>query len=200
MLNKPYSESCDQNRRPILDVIQPLLQSAQSVLEIGSGTGQHAVYFAKKMPHLVWQSSDQGLYHAGIQQWIDATNLSNVLPPLALNVSTDTWITQQYDAVFSANTLHIMSDANVEDFFAHIDAVIKPQGSLLIYGPFNYQAHYTSASNARFDQWLKSRDVLSGIKGFEWVNQLAQQAGLSLQYDYAMPANNRILYWQSIKN
>ena len=196
MLNKPYSESCDQNRDPILTVIQPLLQSAQSLLEIGSGTGQHAVYFAEKMPHLRWQSSDQTLYHNGIQQWIDAAKLSNVLPPLALNVSTDTWISQSYDAVFSANTLHIMSDANVEDLFAHIAAVINTGGALLIYGPFNYQGQYSSASNAHFDQWLKSRDTSSGIKDFEWVNSLAQNAGLSFQEDYAMPANNRILYWK----
>jgi cyclopropane fatty-acyl-phospholipid synthase-like methyltransferase len=196
MLNKPYSEACDQNRQPILDVIQPLLHSAQSLLEIGSGTGQHAVYFAEKMPHLTWQSSDQTMYHAGIQQWIDAANVDNVLAPLALNVSTDIWMSQQYDAVFSANTLHIMSDSNVYDFFTHIDAVIKPNGLLLIYGPFNYQGHYSSASNARFDQWLKSRDALSGIKDFESINALAEKAGFTLQQDYAMPANNRILCWK----
>jgi len=196
MINRPYSEACEQNQQPILDVIQPLLRTAHTVLEIGSGTGQHAVYFAEKMPHLIWQSSDQSAYHTGIQQWIDAKNRDNVLAPLALNVSTDTWMSQQYDAVFSANTLHIMSEANVCDFFAHINAVLKPNGLLLIYGPFNYQGRYTSASNARFDQWLKSRDTLSRIKDFETVDALAKKAGLLLQQDYAMPANNRILCWQ----
>ena len=196
MMNRPYSEACEQNRYVILDVIKPLLTSAQTLLEIGSGTGQHAVYFSKEMPHLTWQSSDQIQYHSGIQQWIDAANLDNVLAPLALNVSTDIWMSQQYDAVFSANTLHIMSKTNVHDFFEHINSVIVMNGLLLIYGPFNYQGHYTSASNERFDQWLKSRDVLSGIKDFEHINTLASTAGFELYNDYEMPANNRILCWQ----
>ncbi len=197
-MNKPYSESCDQNRDPIFHVIQPLLEKCSSLLEIGSGTGQHAVYFAEKMPHITWQTSDRSQYHTGIQQWLDDARLSNVKPPLALDVRKDQWTGESFDAVFTANSLHIMHKEDVQALFDNIASVMAPRGLFIVYGPFNYGGQYTSESNARFDIWLKNQDAKSCIKDFDWVNTLAKQAGLQLKQDVAMPANNRILCWQKV--
>jgi cyclopropane fatty-acyl-phospholipid synthase-like methyltransferase len=196
---KPYAESCDENREPILSVIQPLLKDCSTVLEIGSGTGQHAVYFARKLPHLLWHTSDCIEYHAGINIWLQEAGLENTPAPIELNVSTSAWPQQKYDAVFSANTTHIMHWTDVEAMFAGIGSVLSVGGRLLLYGPFNYDNRYTSDSNARFDSWLKSRDPDSGIRNFEDLDKLAQQAGMQLIHDYAMPANNRILYWEKAR-
>jgi cyclopropane fatty-acyl-phospholipid synthase-like methyltransferase len=193
---KPYAESCDENREPILYVIQPLLKHCASVLEIGSGTGQHAVYFAEKFPHLLWQASDCIEYHAGINMWLQEAGLENTPAPIELDVSTSAWPQQKFDAVFSANTAHIMHWPDVEAMFAGAGSVLSAGGRLLLYGPFNYDNQYTSDSNARFDSWLKSRDPGSGIRNFEDLDKLAQQAGMLLRCDYEMPANNRILYWE----
>ena len=193
---KPYSTSCDQNRDPIFGVIQKLFKDKKHILEIGSGTGQHAVYFAKKMPHLIWQCSDQEAYHDGINQWLDEARLNNTRQPLALNVSTDNWPKLDIDAIFSANTVHIMNWENVRDFFKRAGKLLPNKGLLVLYGPFNYNNDYTSESNARFDDWLKQRDPRSGIRNFEDIDKLAQQAGLFLRDDFNMPANNRILSWE----
>jgi cyclopropane fatty-acyl-phospholipid synthase-like methyltransferase len=195
-MSKPYAESCDQNRTPIFQVIEPLLTDRQHLLEVGSGTGQHAVYFACDLPHIQWQTSDRSENHRGIQQWLNDAPCTNIASPLALDVSTDTWPSHTYDAVFSANTLHIMHRNNVEDFFRQVPSVLNEGGLLIVYGPFNYNGHYTSESNARFDDWLKTRDAGSGIKAFEWLDQLANEGGLFLKKDYEMPANNRILCWE----
>ena len=194
--HKPYSESCDQNRDPILEVIQPLLKEKESVLEVGSGTGQHAVYFAKEMPHLIWQTSDQEVYHEGIKRWLDDAKLDNTPPPIPLNVSTDTWPTQSFDAVFSANAVHIMAWDNVVDFFKNAPKLVNKGGLFIFYGPFNYNQQYTSESNARFDIWLKQRDPQSAIRDFEALDELAQKAEMTLQSDHDLPANNRILVWE----
>jgi cyclopropane fatty-acyl-phospholipid synthase-like methyltransferase len=135
-------------------------------------------------------------HHAGIRAWLDEAALPNVLPPLALEASQTDWRSGRYDAVFSANTLHIMSWSEVEHFFAGVGAVLEPGGVLAVYGPFNYNGAFTSDSNARFDAWLKSRDPASGVRDFEAVNALAHAQGLLLQHDIAMPANNRTLVWQ----
>ncbi len=193
---KPYSESCDQNQEPILNVIEPLFRDKKNVLEIGSGTGQHAVYFASKMPYLIWQCSDQVEYHGGIKQWLADASLANTPPPIALNVSTDAWPKLEVDAIFSANAVHIMSWENVKDFISNVGKLLDTGGLLVLYGPFNYNNAYTSESNARFDVWLKQRDPRSGIRDFEAVNKLAELSGFQLKDDYAMPANNRILYWE----
>ena len=193
---KPYAESCDENRKPIFSVIQPLLKGCSTVFEIGSGTGQHAVYFAEKLPHLVWYTSDCIEHHAGIKMWLQQAGLENTPAPVELNVSTSAWPQQKFDAVFSANTVHIMNWCEVEAMFAGAGAILSGGGRLMLYGPFNYNNQYTSESNASFDSWLKSRDPESGIRNFEDLDKLAQQAGMLLRYDYEMPANNRILYWE----
>lgn len=192
---KPYSESCDQNRAPILAVIQPLFSTCRELLEIGSGTGQHAVYFAQKMPHLIWHTSDRKENHSGISMWLNDAGLHNTRSPIALDVTLGDWPQQQFDAVFSANSAHIMHWADVEAMFAGVGRVLQQGGIFALYGPFNYNGEFTSESNARFDEWLKQLDPHSGVRDFEAVNQLAILAGMQLLNDDEMPANNRILSW-----
>jgi len=192
---KPFAESCEQNRDPILRVLRNELADKSRLLEIGSGTGQHAVYFAPEFPQLLWQTSDRAEMHSGIRAWLEEAALANVLPPLNLDVCADTWPQAGYDAVFSANTAHIMAWPQVECFIRGVGQVLQADGVFCLYGPFNYNGHYTSESNARFDAWLKSRDPLSGVRDFEALDELARAAGLVLKCDYAMPANNRTLVW-----
>ena len=167
----------------------------RNVLEIGSGTGQHAVHFAAAMPWLGWQCSDRAEYLPGIRLWLDETALANTPEPVELDV-TGEWPRRRFDAVFSANTLHIMGWEQVQRFFEGIDAVLEPGGVLAVYGPFNYGGDYTSDSNREFDVWLKARDPRSGIRDFEAVDALACGIGLALIDDIAMPANNRTLVWR----
>ncbi len=194
-MNKPYSESCDQNKDPILTVISPLFSALSNVLEIGSGTGQHAVYFAEKMPHLTWHTSDCQSYLDGINMWLSDAGLTNVLPPLELDVSRSQWPQLEVDAVFTANSIHIMQQQDVVNLINGVGKLLKQKGSFVIYGPFNYNGQYTSKSNESFDQWLKQRDPLSGIKHFEEIESLANDNGMRLVTDYEMPANNRILHF-----
>lgn len=195
---KPYAASCDENREPILTVLKPLLAEHQAVLEIGSGTGQHAVYFGAQLPHLTWQTSDQLEYHQGINAWLQDSQLPNVPAPLVLDVRQTEWPKLQVDAVFTANTLHIMSWAAVQACFVGVGSLLTANGLFIVYGPFNYGGQFTSASNARFEQWLKQRDPESGIRNFEDLNILAVKAGMELQADYEMPVNNRILVWRKV--
>ncbi|MEW8656995.1 MAG: DUF938 domain-containing protein [Candidatus Thiodiazotropha endolucinida] len=191
---KPYSEACDENKAPILEVLLRLYRDVQTVLEIGSGTGQHAVHFATAMPHLTWQTSDMEENHPGIRAWLREAALPNVCNPIGLNVSR-AWPAGEYDAIFSANTTHIMSWPEVELMFQGVGQVLKRGGCFALYGPFNYQGGYTSESNQRFDQWLKSRDPLSGIRDFEMLDELAASNHLIFSEDVEMPVNNRILVW-----
>ena len=193
---KPFAESSAENHQPIFEVIEPLLQDCQTLLEIGSGTGQHAVYFSESLPHLTWQCSDLKHNHAGINMWIDESGLNNVQAPIELDTLNSDWPDQSFDAVFSANTVHIMDWNMVQGLFAGLSQVMNVGGRFLLYGPFNYNGQYSSESNARFDQWLKERDPGSGITDFEKLAQLAKEAGLKLVNDYEMPVNNRLLYWQ----
>ena len=194
---KPFADSCEQNKLPILDVLRSEYKNCVTVLEIGSGTGQHAVFFTEQLPWLIWQTSEVKQHHAGIQAWIDDTENTNVLPPVELDVTRPQhWPKQQYDAVFSANTVHIMSWQAVEKLFEHLPQVLNPGAIFCLYGPFNYNGQFTSESNARFDHWLKSQSAERGIRDFEQLNQLAHNASLTLLRDHEMPANNRILVWQ----
>ena len=193
---KPYSAACDNNRQPIFEVIEVLFTGCKEVLEIGSGTGQHAVYFAEKLPHLVWRSSDLPENHAGIEAWLNEANLSNTPAPLELDVNQAYWPKLNVDAVFCANTIHIIGWDAVKALFAGVGKLLPDNGLLVLYGPFNYNNAYTSESNARFDVWLRQRDPDSGIRNFEDVDELANSAHLYLQHDYAMPANNRLICWR----
>ena len=193
---KPYSEACEKNQSAILEVLQSALSRQHHVLEIASGTGQHAVHFGRALPHLTWQTSELPHNHAGIRAWLDEAALPNVLPPVALDVTDAHWPAGVVDAVFNANTVHIVSESEVERMFAGIARTLSAGGILCLYGPFNYHKKFTSESNARFDVWLKSRNPESGIRDFEAIDQLAKTHGLRLLQDVAMPSNNRTLVWQ----
>ena len=195
-LEKPFSQACENNKRPILAVLSRHLQGVRHVLEIGSGTGQHAVFFAEHLPHLRWQTSDLSENHDGIRSWIDAARLPNVLPPLALDVRARPWPIETTEAIFSANTAHIMSWPAFRAFVAGAGEVLAAAGVLCLYGPFNYGGAYTSESNARFDERLRALDPESAIRDFEAVDEEARRAGLDLVEDNAMPANNRLLVWR----
>jgi cyclopropane fatty-acyl-phospholipid synthase-like methyltransferase len=198
MNDKPFSESCVQNQTPILGVLNLYFRDVSKVLEIGSGTGQHAVFFAEHFPRLIWQTSDCPEYLSGIQMWIDDADLENVLPPIELNVDHSPWPTSGYDAVFSANTVHIMGMKSVVNMFAGVGKVLTAGGVFCLYGPFNYNGQYTSQSNAEFDHWLRLRNSGSCIKHFEDLCELAETNGMQLQQDHKMPANNRTLVWKKI--
>jgi cyclopropane fatty-acyl-phospholipid synthase-like methyltransferase len=193
---KQYSEACDQNRDPILAVLKEELADCHRVLEIGSGTGQHAVFFGKHLPHLSWQTSDVDSSHPGINAWLDDAQLPNVDQPLSLDVSSQRWPDDEFDGVFSANTTHIMSWPQVIDMFNGIADILKKDGVFCLYGPFNYGGQYTSESNERFDNWLKARDPLSGVRNFEDLDQLARSGGMAFRHNYEMPVNNRLLVWR----
>jgi cyclopropane fatty-acyl-phospholipid synthase-like methyltransferase len=193
---KLFSESCEQNKAPILEVLQEVFKDRKTVLEIGSGSGQHAVYFAQHLPHLSWQPSDRAENLPSIHAWAAEVMLDNLCTPIELDVVNQPWNVQTVDALFTANSLHIMSWGMVERFFKGLDNILETSGKLLIYGPFSYAGAHTSVSNARFDQYLKQQNPLSGVRDFEDINRLACQQGLSLVKDYEMPANNRCLLWE----
>ena len=193
--DRPFAESGVENREPILSVLSPRLEGCSSLLEIGSGTGQHAVYLAPQLPHIVWQTSDRADHHAGIRAWLDEADLGNVRPPLVLDVLQDVWPEGPYDAVFSANTAHIMSSDAVAAMFRGVGRVLAGGGRFLLYGPFSYAGRHTAPSNASFDVWLKARDPQMGIRDVDWLQGLAADAGMSLDEDIAMPVNNPTLVW-----
>ena len=195
---KPFAESSEQNKVPIYTALKQYLQSVESVLEIGSGTGQHAVFLAEKLPHLTWIASDKEEYHAGIRMWLQDAGLENTRGPLLLDVNQSDWPVKQIDAVFSANTVHIMGWPSVENMFAGIGRVLNSKGKFCLYGPFNYNGQFTSESNARFDIWLKQKDPVSGVRDYEALQILAEKAGLDFIKDIEMPANNRVLVWAKI--
>jgi cyclopropane fatty-acyl-phospholipid synthase-like methyltransferase len=190
------AESCERNKGPILEVLQRELLAARSLLEIGSGTGEHAVHFAAHLPGLTWQASEVPALLPALAARLGLAGADKLPAPLALDVRNLPWPAGPVDAVFSANTLHIMGMDSVRDFFRGAGAVLGPQGVLCVYGPFNYRGRFTSDSNAQFDAWLRARDAHSGIRDFETLDALARGAGLALHADHAMPANNRTLVWR----
>lgn len=194
---KPYSSACDENKEPILDIIKEIFINSDNILEIGSGTGQHAVYFGHHLPELNWHTSDLPENHKGILAWLKDTNLPNVESPLELDVSNTDWNKLgKFDGIFSANAVHIMHWDNVIDMFSGIGEVLLPGGKCCLYGPFNYNGEFSSQSNANFDSWLKNRDPGSGIRDFEALDNLASGIGMQLIADYSLPVNNKILFWE----
>ncbi len=192
---KPYSPACEENKAPILSVIQPLFADARQVLEIGSGTGQHAVYFAAAMPHLRWQCSDVAEYLPGISAWLDEAALPNLPAPIELDVDT-AWPDGSFDAAYSANTAHIMSLPQVKQMFTAIGCLLSAGAPFALYGPFSEDGRHTSASNAQFDRYLRQHDPLSGVRDLIDLRRFADAAGLSLEDDRPMPVNNRTLIWR----
>lgn len=195
MSDKPFSQACENNKQPILDVLQKYFADTRHVLEIGSGTGQHAVHFAEHLPHLTWQTSDQTQYHHGINAWIDDYQGNNLKRPLTLDV-TQPWPIQSAEGIFSANTSHIMSWPMVEQFFNGVGNVLQTNGYFCLYGPFNFCGEFTNDSNESFDQYLKSQDPEMGLRDYVDLEALARDAGLMFVEKHDMPANNFILVWQ----
>lgn len=198
MTERPFAPACERNKEPILAVLREHFADRRHVLEVGSGTGQHAVHFAARLPHLVWQSSDRAENLPGVRAWLEYAKLPNTPAPRELDV-TGEWPAQRFDAVFSANTLHIMSWPEVETFFARLADVLVPDAVLVIYGPFRYEGEHTSESNAAFEASLQAAVPHRAIRDFEAVDALARVIGLTLTEDHAMPANNRCLVWKTAK-
>ena len=196
---RPFAPSCERNREPILTVLRERLADRHLLLEVGSGTGQHAVYFAPHFPQLRWQTTDRAENLPGIRAWLDEARLPNTPPVIELDVTRDWPSIPAHDVVFTANTLHIMPWQAVECLFQGLPTVMCEGALLIIYGPFNYKGAFTSESNAAFDTTLKRDDPRRGIRDMEQVDELARQAGMRLIDDVAMPSNNRCLVWQKIR-
>jgi cyclopropane fatty-acyl-phospholipid synthase-like methyltransferase len=194
-MHKPFSPACARNQDAILAVLRTHFAGRSHVLEIGSGTGQHAVHFAAALPQLVWQTSDRPDNLPGIRQWLAEARLPNTPEPLVFDVNGPL-PSGRYDAVFSANTLHILGWPEVVKLFAALPQLMAPSALLTVYGPFNYSGAFTSPSNAAFDASLRADQPQRGIRDFEAVDALARAAGLALIDDHAMPANNRCITWQ----
>jgi cyclopropane fatty-acyl-phospholipid synthase-like methyltransferase len=196
-MNKPFSQACENNKVAILAALADSFSASKTVLEVGSGSGQHAVFFAPNMPWLSWQTSDILVNHQGISQWLREYPAGNLLHPIKLDLNHP-WPIEKIDAIYTANTLHIISWPLVQAFFSGVSQHLNQQGKCCVYGPFNYQGQYTSESNAGFDIWLKERDSQSAIRDIEAIKALAESVGLSLENDHAMPANNRLLVFQKL--
>ena len=196
MTNKPFAESCEQNKQSILDVLKKVFSEPGRVLEIGSGTGQHAVFLTGQLPYLQWLPTDVDESLPGIRLWVNDADHDRIAMPVALDVKIEIWPFRHMDYVFTANTAHIVSWPEVKSMFRGVSQVLKSGGVFCQYGPFNYNGQYTSASNASFDQWLKNRDPNSGIRNFEDLVLLSKENNMILYTDFEMPANNRILAWQ----
>lgn len=192
----PFSQACENNQAPILAVLQQAFADRRQVLEVGSGTGQHGVYFAPRLPHLVWQTSDLAESHPGIRAWQAAHPAPNLRAPLLLDLERSDWPGGPFDAVFSANTTHIVAWPLVQRLFALAGGHLPAGGLLALYGPFNYGGTFTSDSNRAFDAWLRQRDARSGIRHFEDIVALGVEHDLALEADNAMPANNRLLVFR----
>ena len=192
----PYSQACENNKAPILAVLNQAFAECKNVLEIGSGTGQHAAHFAANLPHITWQASDQQQYLAELNERLRRVALVNLPQALCLDITQQVLPDTQFDALFTANTLHIMSWPMVVTLFERLNKLLGAAATVCIYGPFNYNGAYTSTSNQAFDQSLKSRDAAMGIRDIEQVIALANAQGFSLINDIAMPANNRLLWFK----
>jgi SAM-dependent methyltransferase len=189
----PVSEACERNKEPILSVLRHTFAECSQALEIGSGTGQHAVHFARHLRHLTWQPTEQLTYLPDLAARIRLEGSGNLRLPTVLDVRQAIWPARAVDAVFTANTLHIMSWRAVEALYRGVSDVLVPGGVLCIYGPFRYDGEYTSDSNREFDRMLQERDPLSGLRDLTALRALAAPYGLSLAADYDLPANNRLL-------
>lgn len=179
-------------------MLRQLLGDRQRLLEIGSGTGQHAVYLSRAFPQLLWQTSDRAENHPGILQWLRDEGAENALPPLELDVLHAPWPVRaaSFDAVFSANTAHIMGWDGVQAMFRGVAQGLQAEGIFMLYGPFTFHGRFSTEGNARFDQWLRARDPQSGIRDIGDLQRLAAGQGLRGYRNFAMPANNRMLVWR----
>jgi SAM-dependent methyltransferase len=189
----PFSEACERNKEPILEVLRARFAGRAQVLEVGSGTGQHAVHFARALGNLSWHPTEQLAYLADLTARVKLEGPVNLRQPTLLDVRQAIWPVHHVDAMFTANTLHIMSWACVMSLYRGAGAVLAPGGVFCVYGPFRYEGRYTSDSNREFDRMLQERDPLSGLRDIHAVTSLAEEYGLRLDADHDLPANNRLL-------
>lgn len=191
-----FSPACERNKHVIADCLQTIFTNSHSVLEIGSGSGQHALHFANLHRHLIWQPTELPHHVAGLNNNIDASDSDNVQSALVLDVIQPIAIEKQFEVVYTANTFHIMPWDSVKKLFEQLASVCLPMGYLVVYGQFKYNGQFTSDSNEAFDQRLKENNHDSGIRDFEQVQQLALHHEFGLVEDNPMPANNQLLVWQ----
>lgn len=195
-MSKPFSQACENNKGPILEKILAIFQPGDTVLEVGSGTAQHILHFATNMPEVTWQPTELGENMPTLLAGLEGEERDNIqLPPLVLEACEE-WPDIEVEGIFGANCLHIMSQKSVECFFEGVGRHLKPGGNLCVYGPFRYKGEFTTDSNAEFDQWLKARNPVSGIRDFEMVDELAGNIGLTLVADHSLPANNQLIHWR----
>jgi len=195
MRDKPFAPATERNSQPILGVIREEFRNLDTVLEIGSGTGQHAICFAAEFGHLTWQTSDVVENHAGIQAWLHDAELANVIAPLALDVLTTERLATNYDGVFSANTAHIMGFDAVEKMFELVSSMLNDHGIFVLYGPIRQDGVFDAPSNAEFHRSLRQRDPDMGIRHLEDLDDIARRGAMRRVRLYAMPANNHIAVW-----
>ena len=195
---KPFSAACERNKDPILKILKKVLVSAQTVLEIGSGTGQHAVHFASALPYINWQTSDLAVNHDGIMAWINEVSLNNLREPVFLDVSMDEWPLSSVDAVFTANTLHIMPWRSVEKMFKGVSNILEKNGIFSVYGPFRYGGEHVSESNELFDQSIRIQYEGGGVRNYEDVVAVASKFQIKLMDEFEMPSNNRFLLFKKV--
>ncbi|MGJ8678731.1 DUF938 domain-containing protein [Paraglaciecola sp.] len=193
MHNKPFSQACENNKQPIWTVLQRVFSSTKNVLEIGSGTGQHATYFAVNLPHLIWQTSDLAANHTGIQAWLSECDAPNLKAPVIFQLGQDNWPDGIFDAVFTANSTHIMQPNEAKLMMEQVGMNLPKRGVFCQYGPFNINGQYTSHSNRDFDQYLKEQGC-GGIRSIEELQGWA--VNLDLIEKVKMPANNMLLVWR----
>ncbi len=198
-MTKPFAPSCERNQTVILDVLKSIItNSDKHLLEIGSGTGQHAIFMAPNFPHMQWHTSDLKQNHAGINMWLDDAKLDNISAPIVYESGQSDFPDIDVDIVFTTNTLHIMSWQNVKNLIKQLGEKLKSGAKIIIYGPFNYNGRFTSESNAKFDVWLKEQELHRGIRNIENIVQLMADVDIGLEQDIEMPANNRILCFYKV--
>jgi len=195
---KPFSQACENNKQPILERLSQSFTAPGTILEIGTGTGQHAVHFAAAMPHLTWQPSDRPGAAEHCLGWIEDAALPNIRSPLELDVSLGNWPVDTIDGAYSANTAHIMGWDEVQAMFAGLGKRLGAGRLFCLYGPFNYGGAFTSDSNRQFDAHLRSQAPHMGIRDMDDLLELAERVRFRLESDYEMPANNRLLVWRKL--
>lgn len=195
----PFSEACERNKEPILEVLQEVLKPIhRSVVEVGAGTGQHATFFAQAFPHIKWTPTEVYANLPHLNKLVQESGLKNLTPPFKMKVGEDDIPIRTYDVIYTANTFHIMSWKDCKTFMKLMGHRLEKGGLAIIYGPFNYGGKFISKSNEEFDTWLKGRDPASGVRNFEDVNNTMKKNGFELVEDYEMPANNSTLVYRRL--
>ncbi|HAD36905.1 MAG TPA: DUF938 domain-containing protein [Gammaproteobacteria bacterium] len=192
---KRFSEACNRNQAPILAVLKEVLPDTGRVLEIGSGTGQHAAYFSRSLPDLAWQPSDLAEALPSIEAWREESGAPNLNPPMVIDLLGNNDTPSRVDAIVCINTAHIVAWTGVERLFSIAANILEPKGVLYFYGPYRYPDHALEPSNVAFDRWLKEQNSVSGIRDYAAVESLAESNGFILGGDRSMPSNNRSIWW-----